>query len=558
MKHKKYDVIIIGSGAGGGASAYALTKKGYKVLILEAGPFYDPSSDYQLNQSSWEKKEFPYKPQSEAKYTFAPLQNLAKSKKHLRSWNHNQGRLNTTNIRQGWKYHHVLGVGGSTLRYSGEAHRINPNSLKLNSRFNTGFDWPINYEDLEPYYTQAEKVIGVAGPEVQSFRPRSQAYPLPTHPISQLSQYIAMGCKNLGLDWEPNSVAILSQSYDGRPNCNYCGNCNRGCPRKDKGSVDVTFIKKAIETGYCTIKPYTKVLKVLSAAGNMIQGVITADKNNKIETLASPLLIISAGPVQTPRLLLNSKTEFSPDGLANASGQVGKNLMETLSWTSSGISNSQLNSFKGLPSDSICWNFNNPDSVPNAVGGCRFSLSVAESNLVGPINYAKRVAQGWGLAHKKQMINNFGKVVSITGVGEKLPNSASFISLDEENKDEFDLPLAKINSYINDNDTHILSFMRETCQKILKSAGIRKIFEEYGTYDFFSSTQTVGTCRMGKNPTTSVVNEYCQSHEWRNLYIVDASIFPSSGGGEAPSLTIQAMALRAAEHIHKNLVKSNS
>lgn len=549
----KFDVVIIGSGPGGGATAYALASEGVKVLLLDAGPIYDPFKDYKLDQPEWEKQRFPYKEKSQATYTFGQMQSLEPEHSHLRSWNHNTGFINTSNTRQGWKYHHVLGVGGSTLHYTGEAHRLNPNAMKLHTDFKVGADWPIEYQDLEPYYTLAESIIGVSGPLMPKYRKRSSPYPLQPHPKSFVSQQVGEAFSSMKLNWEPNPVAILSKAYDSRPACNYCGNCNRGCPRTDKGSVDVTFIKKALATGNCTLLSETSALKIIDASDRRVHSVVVADSSNKIQTIDAKIIVLAAGVLQSPRILLNSSSKFSPNGLANSSGQVGKNLMETISWNTSALHKNNVASYKGLPSDSICWDFNNPDSIPGAVGGCRINLAVAEADLVGPINYATRVAKGWGANHKKQVQESFGKVVTLTGIGEKLPNERSFIDLDPSTKDAYGMPLPRINSFVDSNDIKILTFMRSKIREVFSVMPITKIFEEYGTYDFFSSTQTMGTCKMGDSSQSSVVNQFCQSHDIDNLYIVDASVFPSTGGGEAPSLTIEAIALRASKHILSKL-----
>ena len=257
---------------------------------------------------------------------------------------------------------------------------------------------------------------------------------------------------------------------------------------------------------------------------------------------------IAGGAVETLRLLLASKNAYAPEGLSNESGQVGKNFMETISWVSSGIHPEPMGSHRGLPSDSICWDFNAPESTPGVIGGCRFSPGTAEADLVGPVNYAPRVIPGWGRKHKQDMRNRFGNVLSLGAIGESLPNPKSYVDL-SSTKDRFNVPLARIHSYLDDMEVKRLASMADKVRTLLKATGIERIFEEYGSYDFFSSTHVFGTCRMGKKSEDSVVDPYGRSHRWTNLYIADASVFPSSGGGEAPSLTIEALAIRTAKVI---------
>ncbi|MDX1739469.1 MAG: GMC family oxidoreductase, partial [Alphaproteobacteria bacterium] len=324
-----------------------------------------------------------------------------------------------------------------------------------------------------------------------------------------------------------------------------------GCSRKDKGSIDLTYLKEAVDTGYCTIRPQTNVLRILGNNEDQISAIECFDGKSvyKIEVRN---LIIAGGAIETPRLLLLSKDDHSPNGIGNDSGEVGKNFMETLFWTSSGISNIKLESYRGLPADSICWDYNAPDSIPNTIGGCRFSPSVIEADLAGPEAYATRVAGGWGKQHKSDMARYFGNILSVSGIAESIPHPKSHILLSTTEQDVLGLPKAKISSYVDDLAIKRIEFMAKKCRQILESLDV-KIIEEHSAYDIFSSTHVFGTCRMGDNPKTSVVDPSCRSHRWNNLYIMDASVFPSSGGGESPGLTIQAIALRAASKLAKRL-----
>lgn len=542
-----YDAVIVGAGAGGGACAWALVRKGLSVLVLDAGPSFDPTRDYLANKSNWEEG-FPEKAGSRGRYSVAELQSLEAKWRHIRSWNHVGGPLNPSDRRISLGYQHVRGVGGSTLHFTGEAHRINPRAMKLKSQFGVAADWPVSYDELEPFYTQAERIVGVAGPSNDRLRPRSSPYPYAPHPLSYASRYLLQGFKNKGLYLTENSLAVLPSARPGRAACNYCGCCLKGCPRQDKGSVDVTYLREAVATGKCQIQPMSVVTRVV-ANGDAIGGVYCRDSNGE-RLIEAAIVILACGAIETPRLLLNSADSKSPDGLANESGLVGKNFMETLTWTSNAISEKHLGSHRGLPVDSICWDFNNPDSIPNVIGGCRVAPSVAESDLIGPVNYARRVASGWGLKHKNQMRDLFGNVLSLSGICESLPNPRSYVDLDPILKDVNGLPIARIHSYVDEMAARRIEFMAKICRDIFAGIGEKNIFEEFGSYDIFSSTHVFGTCRMGRLANDSVVNEWCRSHRWKNLYIVDASVFPSSGGGESPSLTIQALALRAMQSIN--------
>ncbi|MCP4699958.1 MAG: GMC family oxidoreductase [Gammaproteobacteria bacterium] len=553
MTAADYDAVIIGAGSGGGASAWALAKQGLRVLILEAGPHYNPFADYRLDKADWEQQGFPFKPNSQGRYTYGAAQRLDnKHWAHLRSWNHISGFTNPTNKRIFHAYHHVRGVGGSTLHFSGEAHRLHPDAMHLYTRFGAGADWPIDYKELEPFYCEAENLIGVAGPARNSVRWRSRPYPLPPHPHGYADRKIQAGCKKLGLHWEPNALAILSRPYQGRPPCNYCANCGKGCPRRDKGSVDVTFIPAALATGRCIIKTESPAVRLIAGKQDAVTAVVYARPDGALEKINTPLVLLAAGAVETPRLLLASANSQMPDGVANESGLVGRNFLETLFFVSSGLHSEPLGSNRGLPSDGICWDFNAPDAIPGVIGGCRFSSGGAEANLSGSINYATRVVPGWGKKHKRALRETFGKVLSVAAIGESLPDAKTYVDLDPVAKDELGIPLARIHSRLDKMALQRLDFMARHTRRILDASGAENIFEKYGSYDFFNSTHVFGTCRMGDNPEKSVANRHGRSHRWKNLFIVDASVFPSSGGGESPSLTIAALAIRTARLLHES------
>lgn len=549
MAGADHDVVVVGAGAGGGAAAWALTRLGARVLVLEAGPAFDPLKDYRLDRNDWEQRGFPEKPGSQGKYTIAPLQALEARWQDLRAWNHQSGPLVAGTQRRADGYLHVRGVGGSTLHFVGEAHRLHPQAMRMRSRFGVAADWPLDYRELEPYYVQAEQVIGVAGPAQDPQRPRSAPYPLSPHRLSYASEKLGAGARKLGLSWVANARAALSAPYQGRPPCNYCGNCARGCPRTDKGSVDVTFLRQAQATGRCRIETRCTVTQIVAGERDRVDGVIYRSAQGSLRKALAPALILAGGAVETPRLLLLSQGRHAGEGLGNESGQVGKNFMETLAWNSSGLHPGPLGSHRGLPADSICWDFNAPDAIPSVIGGCRFSATTAEADLLGPIHYAARVVPGWGRQHKQRLREVFGNALSVGAIGESLPNAQSYVDLDPAGRDEYGQPVARIHSHLPEGELRRLSFMAKKCREILMAAGVERVFEEFGAYDRFVATHVFGTCRMGRDAGASVVDAHGRSHRWRNLFIADASVFPSSGGGEAPSLTIEALAIRTAAHL---------
>ncbi|MDZ7711485.1 MAG: NAD(P)-binding protein [Roseovarius sp.] len=251
------DVVIVGSGAGGAASAWALTEAGLHVLLLEAGPQFVPARDYPLDTPDWERRRFPAPEGSRARILYGDLGRLDPADATLQGWNAADGRapLPARRIASRTGYAHVLGVGGSTLHYVGEAHRLHPESFRLARDHGAGADWPLGYDELEPFYTEVEALIGVAGPQETGARWRASPYPQPAHPLSPAARRLVQAGARIGLPFDANARAALSRPHDGRPPCNYCGQCSRGCPLGDKGSADVTFLRRAEATGRLTLIP---------------------------------------------------------------------------------------------------------------------------------------------------------------------------------------------------------------------------------------------------------------------------------------------------------------
>lgn len=543
------DVVVIGSGAGGGALAWRLAELGLKVVVVEAGPIFKAQKDYNLANKNWQES-FPYKAGSQGAYSVTGLQSIDGVPAKLRSWNIRKGNLVNGDKRASFGYHHVRGVGGSSLHFTGEAHRINPLSMMMKSDYGVAANWPVSYEELDPYYAIAEQVVGVVGVNVDNRCPRSTPYLMPNHAFSYGASKLAEAAEKLDLNVVPNSLAVLSLPYDGRSSCNYCGGCQKGCTVGDKGSVDITYINKAVQTGNCTVVPDCEVLKI-DASDSRVKHLLVSHQGEK-KYVYGKQFVLAAGAIQTPRLLLTSANQHHVNGLANSSGEVGKNFMETLLTTVSALHPSKLGSHRGLPVNWVCWDYNAPDSIPGVIGGCRFSPSMAEADLIGPKAYASRVIDGWGLKHKRLMRDNFGSALSITSIGESIPNDKSYITISSK-KDQYGVPIAEIHSYVDSQAIARLAFMMERCHAIIKAAGCEDPFERYSSADAFSSTHVFGTCRMGNDPINSVCDSYGKTHDLENLYIADASLFPSSGGGESPGLTIQALAIRCADNIKRRV-----
>ena len=549
---KEADVCIIGSGAGGAPVAYALGKAGFSVVVLEAGPRYKPT-EYHLAQKEWEQYPYP-QPFVDPKYgrkkdlyTYNTPEKLNPNYKGLRSWSKAQGYYNSTDIRRPPHIQRAKGVGGTTLHYQGEAHRFSPFGFETMSLYGVGEDWPITYKDLEPYYDKAEKLLGVAGLEGNPFKPPRGPFPNPPHDLSCASKRVKVGFDKVGLHLWPNSLNIISRPFDGRPPCNYCNGCFLGCMMRAKGSMDVTLIPKSEATGNVEVRPNSVVREIAINKSGKVDGVVYFDSEKVEKKQEARIVVVSAGAVESPRLLLNSKSSQFPDGLTNNSGMVGKNFMETVIYSNTVLFSEPIQSYKGLQIDSRAWDYNEPRKENNFMGGVVFGVSALD--LLGPLSYAQKLAPGWGREHKDFMTRYYGHAVNVFAIGEQLPHEGNMITIDPEVSDYYDIPVARISTKLSENDLEILSFMQRQCNEIVEAAVAVDKVREFGSYDLSMISHMGGTCRMGTDPKRSVLNPYCQSHDVKNLFVVDSSCFVTQGGGDSPSLTIHAIAFRAADFI---------
>lgn len=547
------DVVIVGAGAGGLAAAWRLTSRGARVTLLEAGREYNPLDDYPQTADDFELRPFPYDATTDEdgqpRYGFGIAQQIEPEWNAYRSWNQGQGRFVTTDTRQYQQYVHVRGVGGSTLHFEGEAHRYHPDSLRMQSLFGVGVDWPIAYTELAHYYDVAEQRMGVAAPAENPWRPRLSPPVLPPHRLSYASARLVPAFAQVGGTLIPNSLAILSEVYDGRPPCNYCNACAHGCPLGDKGSADVTFFPAARATGRLDLRTNARAVQVEVDRAGKASGVLYRDAHDDIHRVRARFVLLAGGAIETPRLLLLSTSGLFPHGLANNSGQVGQHLTELLYWFSVGLLSERVDAHRGVPIDGTAWDFAIPQARPQGyVGGFRLSTAHGAAGLRGPVAYAERLVPGFGLAHQRRVADLFGHAVALVAMGDWLPNPRTRVDLDPSLTDATGLPVARITSHLGENERRLLKQMADTSRGVLAAAGA-KMAEETSALDIFAATHVLGTSRMGLDPRHSVADAGGFSHEIVNLGFADGSLVPSSGSGDSPALTITALAIRTADRL---------
>ncbi|MGB6199055.1 MAG: GMC family oxidoreductase [Candidatus Acidiferrales bacterium] len=517
------DVIVIGSGAGGGVIAKELAEAGLELIVLEAGRRFDPHKDYPTNTMDFEVR---------AGDVFSP-------KDPRRD-------LYTSGGSHPFLYFRVKGVGGATLHYHAMSPRLLESDFRVRSEDGVADDWPISYADLEPYYTKVEYELGVSGPDGEGANPfdppRSRPYPTPAHEFNHASRVMKRGTDKLGLHLVREPLAIPTKDWNGRPACINAGTCRMGCKIAAKSSIDVTYIPKAENTGKVQIRTECMAHKITTGPDGRARSVIYFDPDGREMEIFARVIVVAGNAVETPRLLLLSSSPLFPDGLANSSGLVGKRFTEHLSMFAHGVFPERLDPWRGVPTGGIIHDFYATNSRNNFVRGWTISV---ENDGQWPLTTARNVP-GWGAGHKARVEQRFGHVMGLDTSGEQLPDEHNQVRLDPAVKDIYGLPVPLLINNHGQNDVAMGRAISSTLRNILEAAGAAEI--HVGELMFGGSSHYLGTCRMGHDPRTSVVDSLGRSHDVPNLFVGDGSVFVTVGAAN-PALTISALANRTADGI---------
>lgn len=535
-----FDVLIVGSGAGGGMTAYQLCQAGLKVGLIERGKKFNPQKDYIQNYPDWETRHDPLNDAKHREQTIdqtylSPITDNPTQTKHRRF---------------PFNYHRVHGLGGSTLHYQGEAHRFAEHAFTTQSTFGWGLDWPISYADLAAYYQQAEKLLGVAGETGNPFKTDREPFPTPAHPLSVKGQILAASARALGMTLLPNTLALPSKSIDNRTPCQHSGGCNYGCVFGAKSSVDQAIIPKAKETGNLTILTETRVTKLSIDIDGKVNGVY-ALQNGQHTQIGANIIILAGGAVETPRLLLHSKNEHHPDGVGNQHDQVGRYFMETIVSRLPIMLSNTTKVFRGPPIEARIWDFCYPED--NKTNGFVLGITGYLTRQTGPVSHAV-FTKGIGKEHKRKVRESFGRQLNLISIAEQEPRATNRITLSDA-KDDKGIPRVKINCTYSDQDRHTVIIMNEKLSAWANATPVDFIGQTHDSRRASSATHVAGSCRMGNDPNTSVVDAWGKIHGLDNVYITDGSVMPTQGAGDSPSLTIQALALRTADKIAQGNAK---
>ncbi len=529
MANEPVDVLIIGAGASGAAIAWSLVDTRMRILCLEQGDWMNPS-DYPSTGNDGEFRsagEWHYNPNIRGRETDYPI-------------NEDNSPIKVANFN---------GVGGSTVLYAAHFPRFHPSDFRTRTLDGVGDDWPINYETLAPYYAENDRMMGTAGLAGDPAYPPKQPV-LPPVPLGKCGETIASGFDAMGYHWWPSDSAIATTTYDGRDKCANLGPCITGCSQGAKASTDLTYWPHAIRQGV-ELRTRCRVREITVDDRGMASGVIYYDADGNECEQKAEVVIMACNGVGTPRILLNSKSTAFPDGLANSSGLVGKNLMFHPYASIRGVFDEPLLGYQG-PGGCGLWSqeFYETDISRGFVRGFTYEMTRG----TGPSGAAyEGLSLGkipWGEGFHAAYARHFDHVAGFVAICEDLPEEHNQVTLDPELTDSDGIPSPKLDYTVSENSHAMLQFSIEKGSEILKAAGAKEILSVAPLT--MAGWHMMGTARMGTDPAKSVVNEWGRSHDVKNLFVVDGSLFVTSAGVN-PTSTIQALALYVADQMKNRL-----
>jgi choline dehydrogenase-like flavoprotein len=529
------DFVIVGSGAAGGVMARELSQAGFSVVVLEQGPRFGPGD--------FEHDELKYYYQSGI--TVDP-------KLSPQTFREDDSQVAQQQaIGNPLVYARI--VGGSSAHFTGNFWRFHENDFNERSLLGpiagTGFaDWPISYQELEPYYTKVEREVGVSGlANASPFDPpRTKGYPMPPLPVKSSGALLEKGARKLGLHAFPAPMAINSEFYRGRPGCAHCGFCiGFGCEVMAKSTVLYTMIPEAEATGRCEVRTHSYVHQVVLDKQGRATGVHYFDQSRKDRLQQAKAVVIAANGAETPRLLLNSTSNRFPNGLANSSGVVGKYLMFNQGSQVHAQFEHELNEYKSVQVTRILHDFYDTDPKRGFYGGGGIDARMGPQPAGWALISGGELPR-WG-AEYKQRLEAFTRSMIATGHCTSLAMESNNVTIDPSLKDAWGIPAMRVTYKDHPDDFAIAKFLQDRALEIMQAAGAQKTWRA-GKRVSRGSVHLLGTCRMGNDPATSVVDKHHRAHDVPNLFICDGSSFVTSGRGQ-PTETIQALAFRAADHI---------
>ncbi len=520
------DVVVVGAGASGAVVSHTLSERGFRVICLEQGDWISPS-DFPGNQPEWElltQHQWAHDPNLRELPADYPLE------------------VSDTDLEPVMQ----SAVGGSTIKFGALWNRLLPSDFQVASLDGVADDWPISYHDLWPYYDEVDRFVGASGFDGDTAYPPGLEYPLPPHPLGAIGLRAAKACNELGWHWWPGANAIVSHKHKTLEPCAQRGVCVWGCPEGAKASFDLIYMPQALQAGLELITG-ARVRQILMRPDGLAEGVVWIDRDGEEHRQPASAVVMCANGIGTPRLLLASATDSHPDGLANSSGLVGRNLMLHPNSSVTGTYEEDLQGWRGPRGQLVhSMEFYDTDRDRGFVRGLKMH-ALSEPGPLGAVTrrHALPYDETWGAAFHDTVRRQGGNMLWGANT-EDLPEEQNRVVLDSELTDSDGIPAPKIHYRISDNTRAILKYSVERMEEVHRAAGAIETFPVEVWPD--EPGHLLGTARMGDDPATSVVDSYGRCHDVQNLFIADGSIFVTSGSAN-PTNTIAALALRVGRQL---------
>lgn len=537
---EEVDFVVIGSGAAGGIMAKELSTAGHSVVVLEQGPHLQ-AADFKHDEWGYDHNfELTWGgPQGHPQTFRKSEQDVAQERDQVCGYAHN--------------------VGGSSMHFSGNFWRFRPiDFMEASVRgtvAGTNFsDWPISYEDLEPYYTKVDWEIGVSGLQGPWDPPRSREYPCPPMPIKGPDVLLERAAKGMGLNPYPAPVAILSQAHNGRPGCIHCGFCNGfGCEVNAKSSSLVAMMPLALDSGNCELRTHATVFRIETNEQGRATEVLYYDAEGNEQSQRTKAVVLCANGAETPRLLLLSESSRFPDGLANSSGFVGRNLMFNGYTSVMGLFDEPVNGYKSIPATRVVHDFYELDPALGFYGGG--GIDARHPSRGTPMGFALMSGAvfggpAWGSEYKRNLAYQFSHVAAFDGHTTSLPLDSNNITLDDDVQDKWGRPAIRCTYMDHPDDLSTMQWFLNKSTELMEAAGASNVAGFYPEEGQEGNVHLLGTCRMGHDPAASVIDPFHRTHDVPNLFLCDGSSLVTSGRGQ-PTMTIMALAFRAADYINQ-------
>jgi glucose dehydrogenase len=513
-----FDVCVIGSGVAGALAAYRLAAGGKSVVMLDSGPRFDVLDRELYEAASRHGDAWPW---------------YAEDRDRCEE---------STSPRIGLNNNRVRAVGGTTLQWNAHVERLMPVDFRMRTAFGIGADWPLSYDELERWYCEAEKELGVAGEDAPGSPPRSEPYPMPPHPLSYAErEFVIPAFQRCGVSLGMASLAINSTEYGGRPACQAYATCIPMCPNHAKYTA-MSHVVKAEATGRVSVRSNCHVRRLHLSERRSVGSVEYVDEEGSSQQEAAKVFLLAAGGVETPRLLLLSSNGGDlPNGLANGSGLVGRYYMTHPRITSRALLPSKIGPHRTGFNATMSWHLYTQEKRPRA-GGVLLKPTVEGGPT--PADLAIR-SNKWGRDLMEEVKRRYGHEMGIHIQGDMLPAAENRMSLSTGSVDRFGDPVPRIEMKLGREDVAALHRGAEVASRVFTEMNAQEV---HGRKVNVIGNHIIGTTRMGSDPKRSVCDAWGRCHELDNLYVAGSSLFPTAGCG-SPTLTIAALSLRTADHI---------